>query len=313
MRAVVTGVAGFIGSTLAQRLLDDGAEVIGVDAFTPYYEPEVKRRTAAQLGHERFRLIEADLAMAALEPLLDGADVVFHLAGQPGVRLSWGEGFTGYASANVVATERVLSAARAVGVSRVVYASSSSVYGEQIAYPVSERALPRPHSPYGVSKLAGEHLCAAYADNFGLSTVSLRLFTVYGPRQRPDMAFTKFIRAALSGDVVTVNGSGDQVRDFTFVDDVVEAFVSAATANVAPGSVFNVAGGSSATVRQTIDLISGLVGPVEVVYGDHAPGDVARTGALIDRARDSLGWAPRIPLPEGLARQVTWMSDGSRR
>lgn len=313
MRAVVTGVAGFIGSTLARRLLDDGVEVVGIDSFTRYYEPEVKRRTAAQLGRDRFRLIEADLAAAVLEPLIEGADTVFHLAGQPGVRMSWGEGFVDYTTSNVVATERVLSAARATDVPRVVYASSSSVYGQQIAFPVTERALPRPYSPYGVSKLAGEHLCVAYADNFGLSTVSLRLFTVYGPRQRPDMAFTRFIRAALSGDVLTVNGSGDQVRDFTFVEDVVDAFVAAATSNVAPGTVLNVAGGSSVTVRQTIGLISDLVGPVDVVYGGHAPGDVARTGASIDRAREALGWAPRTTLLEGLARQVNWMREGFER
>jgi nucleoside-diphosphate-sugar epimerase len=303
---VVTGAAGFIGSAVVPLLLASGEHVVGIDAFTPYYDPALKRAAAAELAHPRFRLEEADLLTADLSDLVAGADAVVHLAGQPGVRTSWGSSFVDYTSANIIATERVLTACRDARVSRVVYASSSSVYGEQVAYPAAEEALPRPFSPYGVSKLAAEHLCVAFADNFGLSTVSARLFTVYGPRQRPDMAFSRFIRSIDSGQPVTVTGNGQQVRDFTFVEDVARALVAATVADIAPGTVVNVAGGSSVTLADALGVLESVVGPFDVRYGDAIPGDVHRTGGSIARARELLGWRPSVGLHEGLTRQVEW-------
>src|SRR4051812_32930977 len=220
MRALVTGVAGFIGSTLAEALVGNGDVVVGVDCFTPYYDAAQKRANLQRLAAtKQFTLAEADLRTAELPPLLDGVDVVYHQAGQPGVRLSWASGFAEYDSHNIIATQRLLEGARAAGVARVVYASSSSVYGNAPRYPTSEDDLPQPHSPYGVTKLAAEHLCNLYAANWGVHTVSLRYFTVYGPRQRPDMAMHRLIESALAGTPFPLYGDGSAVRDFTFVDD----------------------------------------------------------------------------------------------
>lgn len=217
MRHLVTGAAGFIGSQLVEALLGAGEEVVGLDAFTPYYDRSQKEANLADVRDQPcFQLIEADLRDADLESLLAGVNVVYHQAAQPGVRLSWSEGFAAYDGCNVLATQRLLEACRATGVDRVVYASSSSVYGNADYYPVTEADLPRPHSPYGVTKLAAEHLCSLYAANYGLSTVSLRYFTVFGPRQRPDMAFHRLIEGALVGDPFPLYGDGSHVRDFTF-------------------------------------------------------------------------------------------------
>ena len=253
MTVMVTGVAGFVGSALARRLLADGEQVVGVDALTDYYDPALKKANLATIPQEGFTFVEGDLNALDLDALLDGVVVVFHEAGQPGVRASWGDDFATYVNANVLATQRLLEAARrAPALRRLVYASSSSVYGNALAYPTTEDDLPRPHSPYGVTKLAGEHLCTLYARNFDVPTVSLRYFTVYGPGQRPDMAFTVFIRAAQAGRPMEVFGSGQQVRDFTFVDDVVDANLRAAVGDVAPGSVFNVSGErASASTRSS--------------------------------------------------------------
>lgn len=306
MDALVTGVAGFVGSHLAETLIKEGHRVLGIDCFTPYYEFSLKRRNLAQLeSRHELTLVEADLRTATLGPLLEGVDVVFHLAAQPGVRLSWSSGFSRYTEHNVVATQRLLEAAREAHLDRVVYASSSSVYGNAPSYPTSEDELPRPHSPYGVTKLAAEHLCGLYAENYGIPTVALRYFTVYGPRQRPDMAFTRFIQAALDGRTLPVYGTGEQVRDFTFVGDVVDATIAAATGDVAPGTVLNVAGGSSTTVNDLLDLLAELTGrELDVERLPEQPGDVAITGGDTTRAREVLGWAPRVGLREGLAAQV---------
>src|SRR5437588_1336496 len=213
MRAVVTGVAGFIGSHLAEALVGRGHRVTGVDCFTPFYDPARKRENLATLVDDAgFDLVEGDICALDLAPVLDGADVVFHQAAQPGVRLSWSTSFAVYEQCNVLATQRLLEAARLAGVGRIVYASSSSVYGNAARYPTSEDALPRPHSPYGVTKLAAEHLCALYGANWGLHTVSLRYFSVYGPRQRPDMALHRLVEAALGGDPFPLYGAGGQVR-----------------------------------------------------------------------------------------------------
>src|SRR4051812_11462429 len=280
MRTLVTGAAGFIGSTLVDALLARGDSVRGVDCFTPYYGREAKQaNVTGALGASGFELVEADLRVHAIDPLLDGVDVVFHQAAQPGVRLSWADGFGDYDGHNVLATQRLLEAAKAVGVKRLVYASSSSGYGNAPAYPTTEEDLPRPHSPYGVTKLAAEHLCNLYAANWGLPTVSLRYFTVYGPRQRPDMAFHRLIEAGLDGSAFPLYGNGSAVRDFTFVGDVVAANLAAAEADCAPGTVVNIAGGGSVTMRDLLELAGEVIGQ-PVVIDRHPPqaGDVERTG-----------------------------------
>ena len=311
MRALITGVAGFIGSTLADALLARGDRVLGVDCFTPYYERAPKD---ANLGDarrsDRFELVEDDLRSCDIDALLDGVDVVFHQAGQPGVRLSWSDGFEEYAGHNVLATQRMLEAAKRAGNTKVVYASSSSVYGNAAAYPTTEEALPRPHSPYGVTKLAAEHLCNLYAENWHLPTISLRYFTVYGPRQRPDMAMHRLLAATLSGEPFPLYGDGSAVRDFTYVDDAVAANIAAAEHDCAPGTVVNVAGGSSITMSDLLALTTDVLGrPPLVDRQPSQPGDVARTGGAIDRARALLNWRPYTDLRTGLTAQASWHRD----
>jgi UDP-glucuronate 4-epimerase len=308
MRALVTGCAGFIGSTLSEALLARGDTVVGVDCFTPYYDEASKRANlSAAISQPGFTLVERDLRSADVSELLDGVDVVFHQAAQPGVRLSWSSGFADYDSHNVMATQRLLEAAVATRTPRVVYASSSSVYGQAPAYPTTEDDLPRPHSPYGVTKLAAEHLSGLYAANWGLSTVSLRYFTVYGPRQRPDMATHRLCEAALGGDPFPMYGDGSAVRDFTFVDDVVAANLAAGSADVEPGTVVNVAGGGQTTMADLIRLVGEAAGREVPVRQEPAqPGDVRRTGGTIDRACALLGWEPRVDIETGVRRQVEW-------
>ncbi|GAA2759417.1 NAD-dependent epimerase/dehydratase family protein [Actinopolymorpha rutila] len=308
MRYLVTGVAGFIGSQVAERLLPRATELIGVDCFTANYPRAVKEENLRHLRPKpNFSLLEADLGVADLPAILSGVDVVVHQAGLPGVRPSWGRGFSEYVAHNVVATQRLLEAARNVGVRRFVYASSSSVYGNAASYPTSEEAVPRPFSPYGVTKLAGEHLCGTYGANYGLSTVALRYFTVYGPRQRPDMAFHRFVEAGCRGTEINVYGSGEQVRDFTHVDDVVRANVLATEADLPPGKVLNIAGGSRVDVNTVLTLLAGLVQtPLRVTRVDHQAGDVEETWATCDEARRLLGWTPTVELVDGLASQVDW-------
>jgi UDP-glucuronate 4-epimerase len=308
MYAVVTGAAGFIGSHLAEALCGSGHQVLGIDCFTDYYERSSKRRNLDALESTRsFSLSTADLRTGALPPLFDGADVVFHLAGQPGVRESWSAGFADYCSHNILATQLVLEAAAACRCPRVVYASSSSIYGAAPSYPSSETDLPRPLSPYGVTKLAAEHLCGLYAENFGLSTVALRYFSVFGPRQRPDMAIGRVIGAALRGHTFTLHGTGEQERDFTYVQDVVEATAAAATADLAPGTVVNIGGGVATSMTDLIDLVGEATGgPVAVERTPVQAGDVDRTSANTDAAHLLLGWSPRFSLREGLAEQVAW-------
>ena len=308
MLALVTGVAGFIGSNLADRLVADGWQVRGVDRFTAYYEEQAKRANLAALRpHPAFDFVEADLLSTDLGPLLDGVDVVFHEAGQPGVRLSWADGFRLYNEINVDVTQRLLEAVRHQPIKGFVYASSSSIYGNALSYPTVETDSPRPHSPYGVTKLAGELLCNAYASNFDVPVVSLRYFTVYGPRQRPDMAIHRMIEAALRGSQFTVFGDGSHVRDFTYVGDVVEANVLAASRALVPGTVMNIAGGASTTVAQLLEAVGRAVGqPVPVIWQEAQPGDVERTGGSIERARTQLGWTPTTDLEAGLANQVAW-------
>ena len=315
-RCLVTGCAGFVGSHLAERLLADGHAVTGVDCFTDYYARERKERNLAGLRtHRGFTLVEADLADADLPPLLEGVDRVFHEAGQPGVRASWGRTFDGYCRHNILGTQRLLEAARESSLRRFVYASSSSVYGDAPQLPARETTLPRPVSPYGVTKLAAEHLCGLYASNFGVPTVSLRYFTVYGPRQRPDMAFSRFVRALLDGDEIRLNGDGEQTRDFTFVSDIVAANVAASEAPLASfGRVYNVGGGSRVTVNHVIGLLEDIVGVRGRIRTlPQPPGDARHTWADCTPVRDELGFSPRYSLEEGLREQVAWARDDLRR
>ena len=308
MRALVTGAAGFIGSTLTDRLLAQGWSVRGADSFTPYYDPAAKRLNIAHLaGVADFELCEVDLAIVELNELLDGIDVVFHLAGQPGVRLSWAEGFHTYSEMNIEVTQRLLEAARGRTLQRFVYASSSSVYGDADVVPTDENHPTRPYSPYGVTKLAGEHLSSAYGRNFEVPTTSVRYFTVYGPRQRPDMAFHRLIEAALNGESFPLYGDGRQVRDFTFIDDIVDATFLAGVADLPAGTVLNAAGGDSMELLDVVNLVGEVTGsPVQLDWRKAQPGDVRRTGGSIERARELLGWTPKFDLRAGIERQTAW-------
>jgi UDP-glucuronate 4-epimerase len=309
MRALVTGAAGFVGSHLVDALLARGDSVIGIDSFTPYYAPSAKAdNIAAARVDENFELVEADLRSAALEPLLDGVDVAFHQAAQAGVRLSWSDGFADYVGHNVLATQRLLEAVVAARPSaRVICASSSSVYGNQPRYPTNENDLPKPYSPYGVTKLAAEHLCGLYAENWGVSTMALRYFTVYGPRQRPDMSIHRLCEAALHGEAFPRYGDGSQIREFTFVDDIVRGNLLAASGDVAPGSYCNLAGGGEITLSQLIDLVSELAGaPVVIDPQPRQAGDAFRNGGSIERAAELLGWTPEVTLRDGVRAQLAW-------
>lgn len=308
MTVVVTGAAGFIGSTLVDELLDDGERVIGIDCFTAYYSAKAKWTNISDaLSHPNFSLIEADLRFDDLVPILTDVELVFHQAAQPGVRLSWANGFNEYDSCNVLATQRLLEAAIAAGVRRVVYASSSSIYGNATEYPVHETDLPRPHSPYGVTKLAAEHLCELYAANYDLDVVSLRYFTVYGPRQRPDMAIYRLLESGITGDAFPLYGDGTQVRDFTYVHDVVQANLQAATATVARATVLNVCAGGSTPMDELVEVTSAAVG--KAIRIDRRPakvGDVSRTGGDNTKARELLGWEAKVSLVAGIAYQADW-------
>ena len=309
MRALVTGVAGFVGSHLAEALLARGDTVLGVDCFTPYYDRAQKEENLATArAHAKFEFVDADLRSVAIEPLLDRVDAVFHQAAQAGVRLSWSDGFGDYVGHNVVATQRLLEAVVAARPgARVVYASSSSLYGNQPRYPTREDDLPKPFSPYGVTKLAAEHLCGLYAENWGVSTVSLRYFTVFGPRQRPDMSIHRLCEAAIHGLVFPRYGDGTQIREFTFVDDIVRGNLLGADRDVAPGSYCNLAGGAEITLSALIALVGELAGaPVKVDQQPRQAGDAIRNGGSISRAGELLGWAPQVSLPDGVSAQLAW-------
>jgi nucleoside-diphosphate-sugar epimerase len=310
MRALVTGAAGFIGSTLVERLLRDGAEVVGIDCFIDYYPRAIKERNIASAAqHSRYRFIDTAIQDADLQTLLADRTHVFHLAAQAGVRKSWGRDFAIYTVNNIEATQALLEACVGRPLERFVYSSSSSVYGDLVAMPMREDALPQPVSPYGVSKLAAEQLCYLYFANFGVPTVSLRYFTVYGPRQRPDMGFHKFLRATLRNEPIAVFGDGEQTRDFTFVNDAVEANVAAARQGV-PGRVYNIGGGSRVSVNHVLEIIGRVTGRQPKI--DRQPdqkGDMRHTYADTSLARADLGFAPAIGLEEGLGAEYRWLSE----
>jgi nucleoside-diphosphate-sugar epimerase len=311
MKALITGTAGFIGSTLADRLLRDGADVIGLDCFADYYPRACKERNlAGAKRHPNFRFVEARIQDANMGSLLADRTHVFHLAAQAGVRKSWGRDFSVYTSNNIEATQVLLEAACGVpGLERLVYSSSSSVYGDDTPLPMREDALPRPVSPYGVTKLAAEQLCHLYFVNERVPAVSLRYFTVYGPRQRPDMGFHRFLRATLQGQPISVYGDGEQTRDFTFVHDAVDANVAAALRGV-PGRVYNIGGGSRVSVNLVLEMIARVSGRQPIVSVHPAQkGDMRHTYADTSLAREDLGFVPKVGLEEGLAAEHAWLAE----
>jgi UDP-glucuronate 4-epimerase len=312
MRALVTGCAGFIGSHLTESLLDDGVHVLGIDCFNDNYGRTQKLRNLRHVSDwDNFEFAPIDLARGDLADLVAECDVIYHLAAEPGVRASWAQRFEAYVRNNVLATQHLLEAASEHELQRFVYASSSSIYGQAERLPTPEDVLPQPFSPYGVTKLGGEHLCLAYHANYGVPAVLLRYFSVYGPKQRPDMAFSVFCRAALKGQRIQVFGDGRQTRDFTFVGDVVRATRTAATAPDLDGRVYNIGGGTRVSLAQAISVLEHLLGkPIGVDHLAGLPGDVRDTGADIERARADLRYNPITDLREGLSAQVEWVAAG---
>jgi UDP-glucose 4-epimerase len=305
----VTGAAGFIGSTLAGRLLDRGDEVVGIDCFTDYYPRAIKEANLSGLrASPRFRFVEAAIQATDLAALLDGVTHVFHLAAQAGVRKSWGRDFQTYTVNNVEATQVLLEACVGRSIERLVYASSSSVYGDEVPLPMKEASVLKPVSPYGVTKLAAEQLCYLYYVNHGVPTVSLRYFTVYGPRQRPDMGFHKFLKAVMRGEAIGVFGDGEQTRDFTFVADAVTATADAAAKGV-PGRVYNIGGGSRVSLNHVLDLLAEVTGRQVLIRREPSQkGDMRDTFADTTRARAEIGFAPTVTIEQGLAAEYAWLS-----
>jgi nucleoside-diphosphate-sugar epimerase len=308
MKCLVTGAAGFIGSHLSRRLLREGHEIIGVDCFTDYYPRWMKERNLESLLPDRnFSFVDRDILELDLRELVGGVEAVFHLAAQAGVRSSWGESFSVYIQNNIAATQRLLEAAKSCRISRFVYASSSSVYGLTPSLPMTETSLLYPLSPYGVTKLAAEQLCFLYFKNYLVPTVSLRFFTVYGPGQRPDMAFHKFFKAVAGDRPVTIYGDGRQTRDFTFVADIVEACTAALTLG-REGEVYNVGGGHRETLNDLLALVEDICGRrLQVAREDRQKGDVADTFADIAKAARDLGYSPRTALKDGLTQEWDWI------
>jgi len=309
-RALVTGVAGFIGSHLAEELLSSGVEVTGIDSFTDYYDIRLKQKNLDNLTQRAgFDFVAASINDTDLDALLDGVNFVFHLAAQAGVRASWGTQFEDYIDSNIRATQRLCEAAKQKPIEKFVYASSSSVYGETTELPMREEGTVRPVSPYGVTKLDAENLCLLYRKNYGLPAVCLRFFTVYGPRQRPDMAIHRFLKGAMTGAPLEIYGNGEQTRDFTFVSDIVAANVLAMRYEGAE-TVFNVGGGSRVSVNQVLDLVGRHCRPdteFEIRYRETERGDVGHTYADTSRARTELGFEPRTTLAEGIEKEAEWM------
>jgi len=310
MKTLVTGAAGFIGSHLAGTLLDAGATVKGIDCFTDYYARSLKEANLATLQRrEGFSFVEGALQDVDLKPVLAGITQVFHLAAQAGVRKSWGRNFDVYTRDNVEASQRLLEAVAGMPIERFVYASSSSVYGDHVALPVREDALPQPLSPYGVTKLAAEHLTNLYWANHGVPAVSVRYFTVYGPRQRPDMLFRRIFAALQEGKPISIFGDGEQTRDFTFVQDAVNGTIAAAKRG-APGHVYKIGGGSRVSLNHVLDLIAKVTGRRVAVQREPAQkGDMRHTYADTSLARRDLGFDPRVSLEEGLTQEYRWITN----
>ena len=306
---IVTGVGGFIGSHLAETLLNQGDKVIGIDEFNDYYNPTLKRQNISQFqDHPGFQLIENDIQSLNCSELLVDVDIVYHQAAQAGVRASWGGGFRDYTERNINATQIILEAAiNAPNLKRLVYASTSSVYGNAETFPTPETVCPQPVSPYGITKLAAERLGKLYHQNFGVPCVYLRYFTVYGPRQRPDMAFHKFFKWILQDQPISIYGDGQQTRDFTFISDAVAANLLAAIVPLAVGEVFNIGGGSRVVLAEVINIMERIVGrPIKKNFVEKARGDARHTSADVSKAKEILGYQPQVSLEEGLRREWEW-------
>jgi UDP-glucose 4-epimerase len=302
-KIIVTGAGGFIGSNLVETLLKQGKEVIGIDEFNDYYNPELKRKNIANFqNHPAFELVEGDIQVLDWQKLLQDVDVVYHQAAQAGVRASWGQGFRSYTERNINATQVLLEAAKdSKYLKRLVFASTSSVYGDAETLPTHEEICPKPVSPYGITKLAAERLCGLYYKNFGVPYVALRYFTVYGPRQRPDMAFHKFFKSVIEDQPIPVYGDGQQTRDFTFISDAVAANLAAATVPEAVGEIFNIGGGSRVVLTEVLDTMEEIVGkPIKRNHIEKAMGDARHTAADVSKARRILGYQPQVSLKEGL-------------
>ncbi len=307
--SIVTGAAGFIGSHLVDALLARGDRVIGIDQFNDYYDPTQKRRNIAHLAtNDKFELIEGTIQDLDWVSLLKDVDYVYHQAAQAGVRASWGEGFKDYTARNITATQLILEAAKVTPtLKRLVYASTSSVYGEAETIPTSEKLCQKPVSPYGITKLAAEQMCWLYHRNFDVPVTALRYFTVYGPRQRPDMAFHKFFKAALEDGSIPIYGDGLQTRDFTFVSDAIAANLQAAEAG-AIGEMFNIGGGSRVVLNEVLDTIDAIVDkPIKRDYQGRAMGDARHTAADVSKAKEILGYQPKVSLKEGLTKEWNWI------
>ncbi|PMB24548.1 NAD-dependent epimerase/dehydratase family protein [Fischerella thermalis] len=309
-KSIVTGAAGFIGSHLVEALLKRGEEVIGIDEFNDYYDPTIKRKNIAHLqNHPRFTLVEGNIQFLDWKTLLKNVDVIYHQAAQAGVRASWGEGFRAYTERNINSTQVLLEAAKDTpSLKRLVFASTSSVYGDAETLPTHEEVCPKPVSPYGITKLAAERLCGLYHKNFGVPFVSLRYFTVYGPRQRPDMAFHKFFKAVLTDEAIPIYGDGQQTRDFTFVSDAVAANLAAATVLEAVGEIFNIGGGSRVVLAEVLQTMEEIVGyPIKKNHIEKAMGDARHTAADVSKARKVLGYQPQVSLYDGLKQEWQWI------
>ena len=308
MKALVTGVAGFIGSHLAEKLLASGHGVVGIDNFLDNYPRHFKENNLVGLAQNpEFTFLSDDLLRVDLERLLRGVSYVFHLAGQPGVRSSWGREFSRYTENNIMATQRLLETAKELKLAKFVYASTSSVYCDTDDLPMREDGGTRPVSPYGATKLAAEHLCYLYWKAFGVPTVALRFFTVYGPRQRPDMFFHIFMRALQRGEEVPLYDDGEQTRDFTYCTDIVDGLLNAAF-YPGTGEVFNLGGGSQTSVLDAIALVERIAGrKARIKHGDRQKGDVRHTKARLDEAKRKLNYAPKFDLEAGLAAEWEWI------
>ena len=308
MRALVTGCAGFIGSHVSEALIANGWNVLGIDRLSSFYDRDTKLANLdALVASPQFSYVESDVSFMDIANILGDVDVVFHLAAQPGVRASWGSEFAVYVEDNIRATQHLLEACRVSGVQRFVFASSSSVYGNIDTFPTREDYPTKPHSPYGVTKLAAENLAVLYANNWHIPTVALRFFTVYGPRQRPDMALARLISCCRSGEPFRLFGDGSAVRDLTYVGDVVRACLAAAESDVAPGTVLNIGGGDGHSMSDVMAIVERVVGrELNVTQLPGAPGDVPRTGADIALAGAVLGWKPEVLLANGIEHQADW-------
>ncbi len=305
MKALVTGCAGFIGSHLCEALLTQGMQVTGIDCFTKNYSHKTKEENLSEFIN-KIEFVEENILDADLEAALDGADFVFHLGAETGVRTSWGEDFGDYVKNNILATNALLDACRGKKLKKIVYASSSSIYGDAADFPTRESTIPKPVSPYGVSKLAAEHLCNVFSINYGVPAVSLRFFTVYGPRQRPDMAFNKFAKAISEGNEMTIYGDGMQERDFTFVKDVVDGIIRASK-NGKNAEAYNIGAGKPATVMQAISFFEKSLGKkARIKFAEAQPGDVKKTFADVSKAKTDFGYAPTHSLEQGINEYVKW-------